>query len=208
MADANVRRRGTGDPEATFEPSTSSPASSASAARRERPATGHGRPRSARLSQAQGRLGLVHKRRPQRTRLGHGRPRSVTCEPPAGPAGTADGAVGGDFEEKCRRRDFFADRAHNASSLDGGMSGSPPAAAGLAPRWAAAVVSGGFSSNRFPGGCGLRRGRPGKELRAGVPIRQNRFPMGGRHLSGRGGIRDSRQFFGPMSFHSHQVSSP
>lgn len=121
--------------------------------------------------------------------------------PPTGPGG-------GDFEEKCRRRDFFADRAHNASSLVGGMSGSPPVAAGLAPRWAAAVVSGGFSSDRFPGGCGLRSGRPGKELRAGVPIRQNRFPMGGRHLSGRGGIRDSRRFFGPMSFHSHQVSSP
>jgi len=143
--------------------------------------------------------------------LDAGRPRPLPRREPlstAPPAGTADGAGGGDSEEKCRRRDFFADRAHNASSLVGGMSGSPPAAAGLAPRWAAAVVSGGFFSDRFPGGCGLRRGRPGKELRAGVPIRQNLSPMGGRHLSGRGGIRNPRRFFGPMSFHSHQVSSP
>jgi len=127
---------------------------------------------------------------------------------PASPRGHRRRGRARDFEEKCRRRDFFADRAHNASSLVGGMSGAPPAAVGLAPKWAATVVSGGFSSNRFPGGCGLRRGRPGKELRAGVPMRQNRPPTGGRHLSGRGGLRDPRRFFGPLSSHPHQVSSP
>jgi hypothetical protein len=187
MAATSVRRRSTGDPEAqTFEPSTGTP-------------------------------DLVRKRRPTRTRLGARAPPKRTFEPktPASssppepsPTGTAGGPRPRDSEEKCRRRDFFADRAHNDLSLVGGMSGAPPASAGLAPTWAATVVSGGFSSNRIPGGCGLRCGRPGKELRAGVPMRQNRRPMGGRHLSGRGGLRDSRRCFGPLSSHPYQVSSP
>ena len=195
MAATSVRRRGTGDPEAprlsqapAAQPRRQAPPE-ASVRRR-----GTGDPEAPRVSQAP---------------AAQPRPRSATFEPrQPSPTGTAAGPRPRDSEEKCRRRDFFADRAHNASSLVGGMSGAPPASAGLAPKWAATVVSGGFSSNRIPGGCGLRRGRPGKELRAGVPMRQNRRPMGGRHLSGRGGLRDSRQCFGPLSSHPHQVSSP
>jgi hypothetical protein len=177
--------------------------------RNERPATGHGRPRSATFEPSTSRPASAANAAMSVRRRGTGDPEAQTFEPSTtGLHGHRRSPRAGDSEEKCRRRDFFADRAHNASSLVGGMSGAPPASAGLAPKWAATVVSGGFSSNRIPGGCGLRRGQPVKELRAGVPMRQNRRPMGGRHLSGRGGLRDSRQCFGPLSSHPHQVSSP